>query len=134
MILSATVLTVCAFLLVFIIVRDARLGMYQEKSTGLGAVAIEFDAVSMWNQSPMSSLFGIVGSAPSVGLTPRTFNTEEYGVISESRFTQVSTSPLSTFSIDVDTASYGNVRRFLKDGTLPPSDAVRIEGEGPNRS
>ena len=35
--------------------------------------------------------------------------------------------PLSTFSIDVDTASYTNVRRFLSQGTLPPKDAVRIE-------
>ena len=35
--------------------------------------------------------------------------------------------PLSTFSIDVDTASYSNVRRFLANGQLPPPDAVRIE-------
>merc|ERR1712093_415574 len=35
--------------------------------------------------------------------------------------------PVSTFSIDVDTASYANVRRFLKSGVLPPKDAVRIE-------
>ena len=35
--------------------------------------------------------------------------------------------PLSTFSIDVDTASYANVRRFLTQGQLPPKDAVRIE-------
>ena len=37
------------------------------------------------------------------------------------------TKPLSTFSIDVDTASYANLRRFLHDGLLPPADAVRIE-------
>ena len=43
-----------------------------------------------------------------------TLNTEEYGVISESGFLQVSANPLSTFSIDVDTASYSNVRRFLE--------------------
>ncbi len=35
--------------------------------------------------------------------------------------------PLSTFSIDVDTASYANIRRFLESGSLPPKDAVRIE-------
>ena len=40
---------------------------------------------------------------------------------------QVHANPLSTFSIDVDTASYSNVRRFLTDGNLPPKDAVRIE-------
>lgn len=39
----------------------------------------------------------------------------------------VSKEPVSTFSIDVDTASYANVRRFLEDGVLPPVDAVRVE-------
>ena len=39
----------------------------------------------------------------------------------------VSDEPVSTFSIDVDTASYANVRRYLEDGLLPPVDAVRIE-------
>ena len=58
---------------------------------------------------------------------PPDFNTEEYGVIHETGFVGVTSSPLSTFSIDVDTASYANVRRFLRDGMLPPSDAVRIE-------
>ena len=35
--------------------------------------------------------------------------------------------PVSTFSVDVDTGSYSNVRRMLNDGLLPPSDAVRVE-------
>jgi Ca-activated chloride channel family protein len=55
------------------------------------------------------------------------FNTEEYKFVEENRFMKVSMSPLSTFSIDVDTASYSNVRRFLNDGIRPPADAVRIE-------
>ena len=55
------------------------------------------------------------------------FNTEEYDAIDESGFVSVTSAPLSTFSIDVDTASYANVRRFLRDGVLPPADAVRIE-------
>ncbi len=55
------------------------------------------------------------------------FNTEGYDKIDEHRFRRVSVDPLSTFSIDVDTASYSNVRRFLTGGTLPPVDAVRIE-------
>ena len=58
---------------------------------------------------------------------PSSFNTEEYGVIDEPGFALVATKPLSTFSIDVDTASYANLRRFLRDGRLPPADAVRIE-------
>ena len=72
------------------------------------------------------------GVAPSAApvITPQAlldFNTEEYGAINEAGFVSVTTTPLSTFSIDVDTASYANVRRFLRDGLLPPADAVRIE-------
>jgi Ca-activated chloride channel family protein len=54
-------------------------------------------------------------------------NTEAYNVISENRFLAASANPLSTFSIDVDAASYSNVRRFLSQGALPPKDAVRLE-------
>ncbi len=54
-------------------------------------------------------------------------NTEEYARIYESRFLQARHNPLSTFSIDVDTTSYSNIRRFLNQGQLPPADAVRIE-------
>jgi Ca-activated chloride channel family protein len=55
------------------------------------------------------------------------FNTEEYAHIQENPFLSPATAPLSTFSIDVDAASYSNVRRILRDGELPPKDAVRIE-------
>lgn len=55
------------------------------------------------------------------------FNTEEYKKIDDNKFTDVKNQPLSTFSIDVDAASYSNVRRFLKEGNLPYPDAVRIE-------
>ena len=55
------------------------------------------------------------------------FNTETYDRIDENPFLDVRQNPLSTFSIDVDTASYANVRRFLNAGSLPPKDAVRIE-------
>jgi Ca-activated chloride channel family protein len=55
------------------------------------------------------------------------FNTENYGHIVENPFLKVNDNPLSTFSIDVDAASYSNVRRFLNYGQLPPPDAVRIE-------
>jgi Ca-activated chloride channel family protein len=54
-------------------------------------------------------------------------NTEQYEHLDENPFLEVARAPLSTFSIDVDTASYSNTRRFLKDGQLPPKDAVRIE-------
>jgi secreted protein with Ig-like and vWFA domain len=52
---------------------------------------------------------------------------EQYDQFTESRFVHTAEEPLSTFSIDVDTASYANVRRFLMAGSRPPRDAVRIE-------
>ncbi len=52
---------------------------------------------------------------------------ERYAEISENPFLDAKRAPLSTFSIDVDTASYANVRRYLNDGQMPPKDAVRIE-------
>ena len=58
---------------------------------------------------------------------PAAFNTEKYAPIEESGFRSPLVAALSTFSIDVDTASYANVRRFLNQGQLPPADALRIE-------
>jgi Ca-activated chloride channel family protein len=55
------------------------------------------------------------------------FNTEEYAHIAENGFRDARATPLSTFAIDVDRASYANVRRFLEQGQMPPADAVRIE-------
>lgn len=55
------------------------------------------------------------------------FNTEGYSTIHENGYKNVNNAPLSTFSIDVDRASYSNVRRFLNSGQMPPKDAVRIE-------
>lgn len=54
-------------------------------------------------------------------------NTENYAHVTENPFLAVHSQPLSTFSVDVDTASYSNSRRFLADGALPPKDAIRIE-------
>ena len=55
------------------------------------------------------------------------WNTEDYSIINENRFLEVDKEPLSTFSIDVDAASYSNMRRFIQNGQKPPKDAVRIE-------
>ena len=55
------------------------------------------------------------------------FNTESYDYVGETGYREVAKRPLSTFSIDVDTASYANLRRFLNEGNKPPKDAVRIE-------
>ena len=58
---------------------------------------------------------------------PRVTNTERYQKQPDQPVKAVAQEPVSTFSIDVDTGSYANVRRFLNDGGLPPEDAVRIE-------
>jgi len=73
-------------------------------------------------------------AAPSSGLMSADYeeqqpqwNTEEYDAINENIFHDALKNPLSTFSIDVDAASYSNVRRFINNGQRPPKDAVRIE-------
>lgn len=55
------------------------------------------------------------------------YTQETYGHVAQNGLKSVATEPVSTFSIDVDTGSYSNVRRMLNQGLLPPTDAVRIE-------
>ena len=69
---------------------------------------------------------GVAGGVAG-GIERPQFNTEAYDRIDDNKWTQTTRKPLSTFSIDVDTASYSNVRRFLNQGQTPPKDAVRIE-------
>lgn len=66
-------------------------------------------------------------SPPPSPQSPYYSGSEEYAEISENIFKWAQKTPLSTFSIDVDGASYSNVRRMIMDGYLPPADAVRIE-------
>jgi len=54
-------------------------------------------------------------------------DTEQYAHTEENPWKSTGQEPLSTFAIDVDTASYSNMRRFLREGRLPPASAVRIE-------
>ena len=67
-----------------------------------------------------------VSEEPPMPTAPA-FNTEAYAYQADNDYLEVAGNPLSTFSIDVDTASYANMRRFLNSGRLPPRDAVRIE-------
>jgi len=67
------------------------------------------------------------GYIPGVNIATGPWNTEEYALVSENQFLEVLQNPLSTFSIDVDAASYSNTRRFINAGQIPPKDAVRIE-------
>lgn len=67
-----------------------------------------------------------VAEAQAVSIETQ-FNTEEYSKISERGFVSPESEPLSTFSVDVDTASYANIRRLINSGQPVPQDAVRIE-------
>ncbi len=92
---------------------------------------------------------GVIGAAPRIAFAPPPYlpaqsrplilrgrgirlpsgpsNTAEYDSYVENEFSTTKSDPLSTFSVDVDTASYSNVRRFLNEGHLPPPGLVRIE-------
>lgn len=63
----------------------------------------------------------------AVAPPPPRHNTNDYSPINENGFLQVKNRPLSTFSADVDRASYSQVRQMLNRGLLPPADAVRVE-------
>ncbi|MCB9535232.1 MAG: VWA domain-containing protein [Myxococcales bacterium] len=76
---------------------------------------------------PYPSSFERAPAQAAVAEAPDGFDREGYDPITENGFFDPRVAPLSTFSIDVDTASYANVRRFLNQGRLPPPDAVRIE-------
>jgi Ca-activated chloride channel family protein len=70
---------------------------------------------------------GIPASYGVFGRRQQDFNTEDYKKIDDNEFKEVTKDPLSTMSIDVDRASYSNIRRFITQGNLPPADAVRVE-------
>jgi len=68
-----------------------------------------------------------VSSCKSFAFASPIENQEEYASHPENRFLQAINQPLSTFSLDVDAASYSNMRRMVNQGQLPPKDAIRIE-------
>ena len=76
--------------------------------------------------APVSKSYSLQYEAEQDYQQPQ-WNTEEYDGIEENIFREALKNPLSTFSIDVDAASYSNVRRFINNGQRPPKDAVRIE-------
>lgn len=92
--------------------------MLSEVGTTLGPVPM---GAGMSRGRPMA----LRGAPPPPPDTPA--NTEQYDRIDENSFQRVDDHPLSTFSVDVDTASYANVRRKLEGGSWPEADAVRIE-------
>jgi Ca-activated chloride channel homolog len=80
-----------------------------------------------WSEEKPATLI-YKGSYDSTNEYPEAdFNTESYNATVENEFLASKDNPLSTFSIDVDAASYSNTRRYIDNGSLPPKDAVRIE-------
>ncbi|MGB0956060.1 MAG: vWA domain-containing protein [Panacagrimonas sp.] len=86
--------------------------------------------------NPMSKRHALMASeaiapgpipVPPMYPSPPPVDREGYAAIAENRFLSTALSPLSTFGLDVDTASYSNMRRFINNGRLPPPDAIRIE-------
>ncbi len=78
-------------------------------------------------KSAMSPARFDLAAGPEIAAGAAAFNTESYQHREDNPEISVADDPVSTFSIDVDTASYANVRRFLEEGALPPADAVRVE-------
>jgi Ca-activated chloride channel family protein len=79
--------------------------------------------------APASMAYRSVGvvAAPMPSLQTAPANTEKYAARDDNPVHRTSVEPVSTFSVDVDTGSYSNVRRMLREGTRPPADAVRAE-------
>ena len=108
--------------------------LYQPTEDGVADILADSPAFLDGSASPMAGQAqGIVGETAS----PPTIHdpypadqspgTEDYNPITDNAFMFAAADPLSTLSIDVDTASYANIRRFLRSGRLPPKDSVRIE-------
>ena len=97
----------------YVLTEEAEMGVYDDMYAA---------GMPMGTMQPMQ-MYGMYAPMPD-------FNTEEYAAIAENGFEAVATSPLSTFSADVDTASYCNLRRMLNHGYAPdeiPDGAVRVE-------
>jgi len=94
---------------------------------GQSVDAIQSVAVQTSNYAAEYGLTG--GAIRAYGIRqPNSYpNTAQYDYLIENEFAATKSDPVSTFSVDVDTASYSNVRRFLTEGHLPPAGAVRIE-------
>jgi Ca-activated chloride channel family protein len=114
--------SLCAAVVLSLVVAGCGIESDSAPSSGLDAPASD-------NGIPVASADGAAsfdGPESAARQLPDN-NTEAYDFIVENQFVSPLKNPLSTFSIDVDTASYANVRRFLNDNLLPPPGAVRVE-------
>jgi Ca-activated chloride channel family protein len=109
------------------------------KARGVGDANIRVDGFENANLPSRAQIAGVAAAPPPpppaafakaadvIAPPVNTLNTEAYNLIVDNPFIRTTQENLATFSIDVDTASYANVRRFLNQNQLPPRDAVRIE-------
>lgn len=103
-------------------------GWGQGSASGRGVARAVADSYGYIHYgSPIASPSEPSTSSADIRTRSDEWNTEGYNAIRENSFLDAKQNPLSTFSIDVDTASYANVRRFLRGETLPPAGAVRTE-------
>ncbi len=92
-----------------------------------GAAAVERFAYQPADKLVAAGQLIAMGEKPEVIIPTESEGVETYSGVVDNPFKSAADEPLSTFSIDVDTASYSNLRRYLNQGSLPPKDAVRIE-------
>jgi Ca-activated chloride channel homolog len=104
-----------------------------QAATSVDATVTATDAQAMRLEAPpppVAEVADVAAYAPAPAaamMPPPVQSGERYAGVTEQAFAQVATAPVSTFSIDVDTGSYTNVRRMLSDGQLPPVEAIRVE-------
>jgi Ca-activated chloride channel homolog len=117
---------------------DNSLGYDQKQKPALDAATGKYGGLALHPSAPPAPMpmkraynSGAGGGETTEAEPPsryrQDFNTATYDKVEENPFLPAASNPLSTFSIDVDTASYSNVRRFINSGSLPPKDAVRVE-------
>jgi Ca-activated chloride channel family protein len=99
-----------------------------DQRTVTGDVAAESQAVYVQNAAPTAARYASGVAGPGRHWSGPVFEREQYAKIEDNAFKSALDNPLSTFSIDVDRASYSNIRRFLlREHRLPPVDAVQVE-------
>ena len=107
--------------------RDRARRLTESKSM-VGLVGSEFGVADSMGADGLGSIGGQPMGGPAIPPVKEVPGTEDYAKVTENEFKKVVENPLSTFSIDVDTASYANMRRFIdKMSRMPPRDSVRIE-------
>lgn len=112
-----------------VVVTGTRVRRAQEerKAAGAAATSMGYVAAPMAPPPPPPALSMPVGGMPQNTPLEPAANTEHYAEHDDNPVKRVAEAPVSTFSIDVDTGSYSNVRRMLRQGVRPPVDSVRAE-------